>query len=67
MLYKSTFFPIVANGTLLPILDITILKDICQFDRQKLAYHITVIFKYLNTSEMLHVFFFFFFFFAFYI
>lgn len=57
MLYKSTLFPLVADSTLLPTLDITILTDTFQFDRQKLTYHVAVIFKYLNTSEILYVFF----------
>ena len=51
------FFPLVVDSTLLPTLDITILTDIFQFDRQKLTYHVAVIFKYLNTSEILCVFF----------
>lgn len=53
MLYKSTLFPLVADSILLPTLDITIF----QFDRQKLTYHVGIIFKYLNTSEILYVFF----------
>lgn len=51
MLYKSTLFPLVADSILLPTLDITIF----QFDRQKLTYHVGIIFKYLNTSEILYV------------
>ena len=57
MLDKTTFFPLVADSILLPTLDITILTDIFQFDRQKLTYHVGIIFKYLNTSEILYVFF----------
>lgn len=57
MLYKPTLLPIVSDSILLPTLDITILRDICQFDKQKLVYHVAVIFKYLNTSEILYVFF----------
>lgn len=58
MLYKPTLLPIVSDSILLPTLDITILRDICQFDKQTLVYHVAVIFKYLNTSEILYVFFF---------